>query len=248
MDVMFEINNLTVQIEEKSVLTDLSLTINPGTIHALMGPNGSGKSSLAYTLMGHPAYIITNGTLVYKGTDITHLAADKRSKLGIFLSFQHPYEIPGLRVFTFLKEIYQAHISAPIDITAFKTLLESYMSVLAIDKIFLERSLNEGFSGGEKKRLEMLQLLLLNPSFVILDEIDSGLDVDALKLVAQALHVARQNNPAMAILIITHYQRILDYIVPDMVHILAHAQLVKSGPAELAYQIEKKGYDEFCIR
>lgn len=247
MDVMFEINNLTVTIEEKPVLTNLNLTINPGTIHALMGPNGSGKSSLAYTLMGHPAYTITQGTLVYKGTDITHIAADKRSKLGIFLSFQHPYEIPGLRVFSFLKEIYQAHTNSSVDIAAFKALLESYMSLLAIDQTFLERSLNEGFSGGEKKRFEMLQLLLLNPSFVILDEIDSGLDVDALKLVAQALHLACQRNPAMAVLIITHYQRILDYIVPDEVHILAHAKLVKSGPAELAYQIEKKGYDEFCI-
>lgn len=247
MDVMFEINNLTVQIEEKPVLADLNLTINPGTIHALMGPNGSGKSSLAYTLMGHPAYTVTVGTLSYQGADITSLSPDKRSKLGIFLSFQHPYEIPGLRVFTFLKEIYQAHTNSPVDISAFGQLITPYLEMLGINETFLERSLNEGFSGGEKKRLELLQLLVLNPSFVILDEIDSGLDVDALRLVAHAIQYAREKNPAMAILIITHYQRILDYIVPDQVHILAHTRLVKSGPSELAYQIEKKGYDEFCI-
>jgi len=244
---MLILQNLSVSFESTQILHNLDLIIEPGSVHALMGPNGSGKSTLGYTLMGHPKYQITNGSINFKDNNLLALTVDKRAKLGIFLSFQQPCEIPGLSVFSFLKEAYTAYTGNNMPVAAFKEMLQKYLLLLHLDESYLYRGLHEGFSGGEKKKLEMLQVLLLNPSFVILDEIDSGLDVDALRIVAQALHYCKERNPSMSILLITHYRRILDYITPDHVHILINGTLVQSGNASLAHSIELKGYSETAL-
>jgi Fe-S cluster assembly ATP-binding protein len=212
-----------------------------------MGANGSGKSSLALTIMGHPRYQITQGQLLYKEQSITNLTPDKRAKLGIFLAFQNPYALPGVSVFTFLKESYQVVTSKVIDVSVFQELLCNAMDALLIDQSFMHRSLNDGFSGGEKKRFEMLQLLLLKPDLVILDELDSGLDIDSLKIVTTSLVRIRQEQPAMSIVIITHHQKILSHISPDFVHVLHDGMVVKTGPGSLAHEIEDKGYDGYRI-
>ena len=240
---MLHITNLSVAHKKQPILSNVHLAIKPGSVHALMGPNGSGKSTLAYTLMGHPQYTITHGSIVLKDQDITTLPADKRARAGLFLAFQHPYAIPGVTVFDFLKEAHRAVTGKQVSVQEFKELLEQTMQLLAIDPAFCTRALNDGFSGGEKKRLEMLQLLMLNPDVAVLDEIDSGLDIDALKIVAQSISYAKSKNPALSILIITHYQRILDYVQPDCVHILCGGTIVTSGDYTLVHEIEQKGYD-----
>ncbi len=238
------INNISVFINDKPVLYDINLNVDSGAIHAIMGPNGSGKSSLAHTLMGHPSYTITSGSVFLNDFDITTMPVHERAKHGVFLSFQHPCEIPGVSVASFLKEAFIAVTGQHIAVADFQTLLLERCEQLSIDPTFIARSL-EGFSGGEKKKLELLQLLLLKPKVAILDEIDSGLDIDALKVVAAGIALARQENPEMSIILITHYQRILNYIVPDYVHVVCDGRMVVSGDAHVAQDLEIKGYDGF---
>jgi Fe-S cluster assembly ATP-binding protein len=240
---MLKISGLSVTVGQKPILNNLNLVIEPGTVHALMGPNGSGKSTLAYTLMGHPQYQITAGGIEVCDEDITTLSPEKRAQKGIFLAFQMPVEIPGVTIATFLKEAHRAVTGLQLSVAEFNVLLQEKMALLQIDPGWAYRNLNEGFSGGEKKRLEMLQMLVLNPSIIIVDEIDSGLDIDALKIVAQAIAHMRASNPSVCILIITHYQRLLDHLIPDQVHIVAHGAIVQSGTAALAQALEHKGYD-----
>lgn len=239
------INNLSVVIDATPIITNLSLCMKPGTITAIMGPNGSGKSTLAHTIAGNPQLQVTNGSIIWDDKDITHLAPHERAKMGIFLSFQQPPAIPGLKVFSFLKEIYQAVTGDHLEVELLQALLIGYCQQLKIDASFLERNCHEGFSGGEKKRFELLQILLLKPRLIILDEIDSGLDIDALKLVTQVLQTVRAQNPTTIVLVITHYQRILDYLVPDTVHILIKGSIVKSGTYKLVQQLEQQGYDGY---
>ncbi|HSC25340.1 MAG TPA: Fe-S cluster assembly ATPase SufC [Candidatus Babeliales bacterium] len=238
------INNLYVSVIDKPVLYDIDLTINFGTIHVIMGPNGSGKSSLAYALMGHPSYAITSGTVSMNESDITTLSVHERAKNGLFLSFQHPCEIPGVSVASFLKEAYISVTGEKITVVEFQKLLIARCEQLAIDPTFTTRGLNEGFSGGEKKRFELLQLLILQPKIAILDEIDSGLDIDSLKIVAMGIEYARKENPMMSIILITHYQRILNYIIPDHVHILSEGRIIIAGDASIVNKIELHGYDQ----
>jgi Fe-S cluster assembly ATP-binding protein len=245
---MLEITNLSVSINEQSILHNINLAICPGQVHAIMGPNGSGKSTLAYALMGHPQYSIAAGSIFLDQTDITTLSPAERARLGLFLAFQQPPSIPGVNILTFLKEAHQAITKQILSITDFKKLILGYMQQLHISPSFVERSLNDGFSGGEKKQFEMLQVLLLKPSIVILDEIDSGLDIDALKNVSHGLQYVREQNPNMCILLITHYQRILDYIQPDVVHVLYNGSIVTSGDAQLVNELERKGYDGYRIK
>lgn len=242
---MLTIQSLHIHINTKEVIKNLSLQIESSSIHALMGPNGSGKSSLAYTIVGHPSYAITQGTIIFKNNILNELSPDARARLGIFLTFQQPPALPGVKVLTFLKEAYTAVTGKPCSIKEFSALLTPYLDLLNIDPLFLHRNLHEGFSGGEKKKFEILQLLVLKPQLAILDEIDSGLDIDALKLVAQALQLARQENPNMSLLLITHYQRILHYIQPDYVHILCDGSIVTSGNAQLVHALEQQGYDGY---
>lgn len=239
------IKNISVSVIDKPVLYDISMNINSQAIHAIMGPNGSGKSSLAYALMGHPQYHISGGSVFLNNSDITVMSVHERAKNGLFLSFQHPCEIPGVSVMSFLKEAYMAVTSTHISVADFQKLLIERCEQLMIDPAFIARGLNEGFSGGEKKRLELLQLLILRPKVAILDEIDSGLDIDSLKIVAAGIELARTENPEISIVLITHYQRILNYIVPDYVHILCDGRIVSSGDAQLAQDLELKGYDGF---
>jgi Fe-S cluster assembly ATP-binding protein len=239
------INNISVSVLDKPVLYDIDLNINSGAIHAIMGPNGSGKSSLAYALMGHSSYTIGSGAVLLDGADLITMSVHERAKRGLFLAFQHPCEIPGVSVASFLKEAYVAITGQHIAVTDFQQLLLHRCAQLSIDPTFITRGLNDGFSGGEKKRLELLQLLILRPKLAILDEIDSGLDIDSLKIVAAGIEIARQENPEMSIVLITHYQRILNYIVPDYVHVLCDGRIVASGDALVAQALEAKGYDEF---
>ncbi len=314
---MLKLQNLTVQINQQTILKNLSLQVYPGTVHALMGPNGSGKSTLAYTIMGHPSCQITTGNLIFQGQDITDLSIDKRARLGIFLAFQYPQAVPGLKVFNFLKAAYEAFSSDNIIVSAtslprlryaplgmsglwderergtvlsennerimtanlsttraatppnlgtlsssertyrradsdnkstdvsvleFKQILDSALVTLGLNPELIERDLNDGFSGGEKKRLEMLQLYLLQPKIAIIDEIDSGLDVDALKTVAQVLQACRVRDPEFTIILVTHYRRILEYLKPDFVHVIAGGELVASGTEELSHKIDQAGY------
>ncbi len=247
MSFMLEIKNLSVSIENQKIIKDLSLKVQAGQIHALMGPNGSGKSTLAYTVLGHPKCKVDKGAIYFNDQDITDLAVEKRAKLGIFLAFQYPQEIPGLQIFAFLKEIYTAFTAKKISVQDFKLLLEEYMKLLDIDPSFAYRNLNEGFSGGQKKKLEMLQLILLQPAIAIIDEIDSGLDIDSLKIVANALNICKKSNPKFTVLLVTHYQRILNHIMPDFVHVFSQGSIIKSGNSSLAQKIEEKGYNELHI-
>lgn len=242
------IANLSVSLPHTSVLKDINLTLAPGTIHAIMGPNGSGKSTLAYALSGHPHYTIEHGSIEIDQTDITNLTPDARAKAGLFIAFQYPVALPGVRVNTFLKEAHFACTGTALSVQEFNTLLLEAMDHLKIDPAFAYRAVNDGFSGGEKKRLELLQMLILKPKVAILDEIDSGLDIDALKVVSDGIHYAKKINPEIRILIITHYQRILKYIAPDTVHVLCEGTIVDSGDASLAQQLEHKGYDGYRQR
>lgn len=235
------ISNLHISVDIKPIVKGLNLTINPGETHAIMGPNGSGKSTLANTLMGHPKYTVTEGKIILNGEDITTLTPDKRAQLGLFLSMQYPSEIAGVRVSNFLRLAKSALTKTTVNPLTFLKELNEHMKQLNIDPDFAKRYLNVGFSGGEKKRLEILQLAVLNPQYAILDETDSGLDVDALKIVAEGINTFKTKGKG--ILLITHYNRILEYIVPDFVHIMKDGQIVQTGGKELAKQIEKTGYN-----
>ena len=236
------IKDLHVSIDGKKILNGVDLVVRKGQVCALMGPNGSGKSTLAYTLMGHPRYTVDKGEAWYKGRNILEMPPDERAKLGVFLSFQYPQEIPGVSVSNFLRTAYNSVKSNKISVPDFVKLLREKMKMLKIDDSFSRRYLNEGFSGGEKKRAEILQLAVLQPEMAILDETDSGLDIDSLKIVAEGVNTLL--NPNFGALIITHYQRILNYITPDAVHIMVKGRIVKSGGKELAHELEAKGYDE----
>lgn len=245
MNSMVSINTLKASIENKQILNGIDLEIKPGHMHVIMGPNGSGKSSLAYTMMGHPAYQITDGQINFNGQSILNLSPDKRAKLGIFLAMQHPAEIEGIALKNFLRQAYNTlYDGTPqqLRLKEFAQHLLQKLHTLNMDSQFVERSLNVGFSGGEKKRAEMLQLAVLQPKFAILDEIDSGLDIDALKAVCHALNVVRKDNPDMSILLITHYKRILDHLSPNTIHVMRDGKIVRSGGPELADELEKDGY------
>lgn len=238
---------LHVDVGGNEILKGVNLTIEQGKVHALMGPNGSGKSTLAYTLMGHPNYKVTAGEVVFKGVNILELSPDERSRLGLFLAFQYPVAIPGVTVANFLRTSLNAHRKTAnaedkgISIPEFRKLLKEKMDLLKMDHSFAGRYLNDGFSGGEKKRAEILQMATLEPKIAIMDETDSGLDIDALRNVAEGVQALR--NPDIGVLIITHYQRILNYITPDSVHILFEGRVVESGDPDLAHKLEERGYD-----
>lgn len=237
-----EVKELHVEVEGKEILKGASLKVAKGEIVALMGPNGSGKSTLAYAIAGHPGYKVTKGKILFKGKDITSLAADKRARLGLFLSFQYPQEIPGVSVANFLRTAINARRKEKMPVKEFLATLRENMALLKIDESFIKRYLNEGFSGGEKKRAEILQMALLKPELAMLDETDSGLDVTSLRIVAEGIQKVRSKDTG--ILLITHYQRFLHYIKPDRVIIMAGGKAVKEGGRKLAEEIEAKGYEE----
>lgn len=238
-----EIKNLSVSIEGKEILKNFSLNIPKGEVHALMGPNGTGKSTLGKVLAGHEDYEVTSGHIFLDGDDILGMAPDQISKAGLFLAFQYPSEIPGVSIANFIRAALQSRMKEGERFPATEYYKELYekMDLLKMDRSFTARSLNEGFSGGEKKRCEILQMMMLQPKYAIMDETDSGLDIDALKIVSNGVNLMR--GPNIGILIITHYQRLLDYIVPDKVHIMFDGQIVRSGNKELAKELEEKGYD-----
>jgi Fe-S cluster assembly ATP-binding protein len=237
----FEIRDLQVSIEERQILKGVNLIVRKGEVHALMGPNGSGKSTLANAILGHPKYTVTGGRILMKGEDILEMETDERARKGLFLAFQYPCEVPGVRQSNFLRLACNARTGRELEVTEFYDKLEEKMKVLDIDEKFLKRYLNEGFSGGEKKRNEILQMMMLEPEFAIMDETDSGLDIDALKIVSRGVNELR--GPGLGILIITHYERILRYISPDVVHIMVDGKIVKSGGPDLAAHLEEHGYD-----
>jgi Fe-S cluster assembly ATP-binding protein len=236
-----EIQNLHVRTEEREILHGVDLKVDKGQINALMGPNGSGKSTLANTLMGNPVYEITEGKILLNGEDISEADPDERARAGLFLAFQYPATIPGVSVANFLRMAVNAGREEPIKVKEFGQLLGKHMDLLRIDREFTSRYLNEGFSGGEKKRAEILQLAMLQPDFAVLDETDSGLDIDALRIVADGVNAMR--DPERGFLIITHYTRILGYVRPDFVHIMLDGRIVREGGPELADQLEEKGYE-----
>ena len=240
---------------DHEILQGIDLTVGKGEVHAIMGPNGSGKTTLAYALMGHPAYLIKGGEVTWKGRDILALSADKRARLGLFLAFQYPTAIPGLSVASFIRSALNAKlqgidkdpdvdptdsIKGGVSMRDFRNLMREKMAILRMDEGFASRYVNDGFSGGEKKRLEMLQMAVLEPQMAILDETDSGLDIDALRIVAEGVNAML--NPELGVLLITHYQRLLNYIKPDVVHVLAQGRIVKSGGKDLALRLEDEGY------
>ena len=239
-----EIRDLHVSVEEKEILRGLDLDVEKGKVHALMGPNGSGKSTLANAIMGHPALEVDQGTITFKGEDITASAPDERSRAGLFMAFQYPVAIPGVSVSKYLRMVVNAHREArgeePIKIKEFARLAQEAMELAKIPRDFSSRYLNDGFSGGEKKRMEILQLALLRPEIAVLDETDSGLDIDALRTVAEGVN--RFTGPDMGILIITHYQRILHLVEPDFVHVMYEGRIVKEGGPELVTELEERGY------
>jgi Fe-S cluster assembly ATP-binding protein len=246
---MLEIRNLHVNVADKPILKGLDLTINAGEVHAIMGPNGAGKSTLSYTLAGRDGYEVTQGSVTYRGKDLLELEPDERAAAGVFLAFQYPVEIPGVSNTTFLKSalnsIRKAHGEKELDAMQFLKLIRAKTKQLGMTDDMLKRAVNVGFSGGEKKRNEVLQMAVLDPAFCVLDETDSGLDIDALRIVADGVNALR--SPDRAILVITHYQRLLDYIVPDKVHVLANGRIARTGDKSLALELEEKGYAEFGV-
>ncbi len=240
---LFRIEGLHAGAEGNEILKGVDLTVKAGEVHALMGPNGSGKSTLANTLLGHPDYQVSAGRLLFRGEDITEWSTDVRGKAGIFLAFQYPEEIPGVSVAQFLRQALSARKGIDLSVLELRLAIMDWMKRLDMDPSFGDRYLNEGFSGGEKKRNEILQMAILEPEFAVLDETDSGLDIDALKVVAKGVQEVRTDRPDLGVLLITHYQRILQYLEPDVVHILVDGRIVASGGVELAQQLEQEGYD-----
>lgn len=242
---MLEITNLQAAVDEKPILNGITLSVKPGEVHAIMGPNGSGKSTLAQVLAGHPAYDVTGGSVTYQGQDLLDMEPEERAQAGVFLAFQYPVEIPGVTNAYFLRsaynEIRKARGEAELDPMEFLDLLESRLKLVDWGPEIMQRAVNSGFSGGEKKRNEILQMAVLEPTLAILDETDSGLDIDALRIVADGVNKLR--GPDRAIIVVTHYQRLLNFIVPDYVHVLAGGRIVKSGGKELALELEQKGYE-----
>ncbi|TNE35922.1 MAG: Fe-S cluster assembly ATPase SufC [Alphaproteobacteria bacterium] len=242
---LLEIKDLHVEVSGKEILKGINLEIEAGKVHAIMGPNGSGKSTLSYTLSGREGYNITSGSILFKGQDLTELSIDERAAAGVFLAFQYPIEIPGVTNMTFLRTAVNAQRKArgegEMDAASFLRFVREKAAELKVSDDMLKRPLNVGFSGGEKKRNEILQMALLEPSLAVLDETDSGLDIDALKVVSEGVNALR--DPERAMLVITHYQRLLDHIVPDVVHVLANGRIIKTGGKDLALELEKSGYE-----
>jgi Fe-S cluster assembly ATP-binding protein len=242
-EILLEVEGLRVNAGDKEILKGVDLTVRRGEIHALMGPNGSGKSTLSSAIMGHPNYSITAGKVRFKGVDITELPTDEKARLGLFLAFQYPVAIPGVTVTNFLRAILKAKRGEEVPAREFRELMNDAMKHLGMDPAFAKRYVNDGFSGGEKKRCEMLQMALLKPELAILDETDSGLDIDALKVVCEGIN--RVHHPEMGLLIITHYQRMLNYVKPHFVHVFVAGKVVESGGPELVQVLESEGYDRF---
>jgi Fe-S cluster assembly ATP-binding protein len=242
---VLEIRNLHATVDGKEILRGINLSINKGEIHAIMGPNGSGKSTLAKIIAGHPAYVVTQGEVLFEGRNLLELAPDERARAGVFLAFQYPVEVPGVSNAQFLRLAYnekRKHFGEEeLDPLEFKDLLAERAKIVEMDAGLMSRSVNEGFSGGEKKRNEILQMAVLEPKLAILDETDSGLDIDALRIVSEGVNKLR--SPDNAIVLVTHYQRLLNYIVPDQVHVLYRGRIVRSGGKEIALELEEKGYD-----
>lgn len=242
---MLSIKNLQARIEEKEILRGINLEIKPGEVHAIMGPNGSGKSTLASVLAGREDYEVTGGEVIFNGKDLLELSPEDRAREGVFLAFQYPVEIPGVSTINFMKtavnEVREYRGQDPLDAVSFLKVMKEKMKLVEIDESLLKRSLNEGFSGGEKKRNEIFQMAMLEPKLAVLDETDSGLDIDALRIVATGVNKLKSKDNA--VIVVTHYQRLLDYIVPDYVHVLYKGRIVKSGTKELALELEEKGYD-----
>ncbi len=236
---MLEIKNLHVSVDNTEIIKGISLTFTPGKVHALMGPNGSGKSTLAQAIMGHPKYIITEGQILLDGKDITHATPEDRAKAGLFLSFQYPSAITGVTIGKFLRAAVNTKRETPYSVVEFHALLKEKMAELHIPSSFSRRYLNDGFSGGEKKKAEMLQLMVLEPKYALLDETDSGLDVDAIRIVAEGINKVKKDR---AIIVITHYKRFLEYLQPDEVSILYEGKIIKQGDADLAHEIEETGF------
>src|SRR5919201_4825689 len=242
-DATLVIDDLHVSVDHKEILRGVDLTVEAGKVHALMGPNGSGKSTLAYALAGHPRYRVTGGRVAFKGEDVLSLTPDERARLGMFLAMQYPVEVPGVSVTNFLRTAINAVRDTDVPVRQFARELREQMKLLDMDPRFAERSLSEGFSGGEKKRHEILQMALLRPTLAILDETDSGLDIDALKVVSEGVN--RMRGPDLGVLLITHYTRILRYIAPDVVHVMVDGRIVATGGAELANELEAQGYERW---
>ncbi|MEX2572370.1 MAG: Fe-S cluster assembly ATPase SufC [Gemmatimonadota bacterium] len=243
---LLKIVNLHAEVadEGSEILKGVDLEVGPGEIHAIMGPNGSGKSTLAKVISGHPAYEVTDGDILYRGESILDMEPDDRAQAGVFLAFQYPVEIPGVSIANFLRTALNARREEEIDIFEFQDQLTERMEMLGMDPVFAERSVNDGFSGGEKKRNEILQLAMLEPTLAVMDETDSGLDIDALKVVSAGINkVKEQHSEDMSVLLITHYQRMLNYITPDFVHVMLAGRVVRSGGPELALKLEEKGYE-----
>ncbi|PJZ45405.1 Fe-S cluster assembly ATPase SufC [Leptospira brenneri] len=241
MSAILEIKSLHANVGDKTILRGVNLTIGPGEVHAIMGPNGSGKSTLSNVILGHPKYTITSGDILFRGESILNKTTDERARLGLFLSFQYPTSLPGVTIGNFLKSILKAHRGKEVPVKEFKQELKQSMDLLEVPQSFIGRYVNDGFSGGEKKRAEILQMSLLKPVLSILDETDSGLDIDALRIVSEGINSNR--NPERSILLITHYQRMLNYIVPDFVHVFADGRILETGGKDLSLKLEEVGYD-----
>jgi Fe-S cluster assembly ATP-binding protein len=242
---LLKIENLHAEIADEGteILKGVDLEIHGGEVHAIMGPNGSGKSTLSKVISGHPAYEVTDGDVLFRGESVLDMDPDERARGGIFLAFQYPVEIPGVSIANFMRTALNAKRGEEMDIFDFQDLLVEKMEMLDMDPVFAERSVNEGFSGGEKKRNEILQLAMLDPTLAVMDETDSGLDIDALKVVSAGINKIKSQRPDMAVLLITHYQRMLNYVKPDHVHIMMDGRIIRSGGPELALELEDKGYD-----
>jgi len=245
MNALLVVDDLYVSVEGKEILKGLTLTVKAGEVHALMGPNGSGKSTLSYCLMGHPKYAITSGRIRYQDKDIKDLAPNERAAAGIFLAFQYPTAIPGVTIANFLRAALRGVRGQDVPVREFRQTVKAQLKALGVPDAFMNRYVNDGFSGGEKKRLEILQMAVLQPKLAVLDETDSGLDIDALKTVAEGIN--SQRSPERGILLITHYQRMLNYIKPDVVHVLVDGKVVRTGGAALAQELEAKGYEGFRV-
>ncbi|TGM65504.1 Fe-S cluster assembly ATPase SufC [Leptospira levettii] len=241
MSAILEIKSLHANVGDKQILRGVNLTIGAGEVHAIMGPNGSGKSTLSNVILGHPKYNVTSGDILFRGESILKLSTDERARLGLFLSFQYPTALPGVTIGNFLKSILKAHRGKELPVKEFKQELKTAMELLEVPQSFIGRYVNDGFSGGEKKRAEILQMSLLKPVLSILDETDSGLDIDALRIVSEGINANR--NPERSILLITHYQRMLNYIVPDFVHVFADGRILETGGKDLSLKLEEVGYD-----